>query len=121
MSPNIFSQFFRVGPVFYLANWFLFSCILIFTNRQILVEYKFPFPFSLTTWHLTIAAIVTRVLRRHSQLLAGIDEVEKKLTWKKWMKSVLPIGALFSISLACANYACKNRLFFFKKKRTLYL
>ncbi|KAJ3151561.1 hypothetical protein HDU89_002004 [Geranomyces variabilis] len=95
----------EVHPAVFIAAWFFFSTALIFTNRHILVELNFPYPIFLTTWHLTLATIFTRVLRHTTSLLDGVAEVEKKLTWKRWSTSVLPIGLLFSGSLACGNYA----------------
>ncbi|KAI8908817.1 DMT family organic anion transporter [Powellomyces hirtus] len=92
-------------PAVFITAWFFFSTALIFTNRHILVELNFPFPIFLTTWHLTLATVFTRVMRHTTSLLDGVAEVEKKLTWKRWSTSVLPIGLLFSGSLACGNYA----------------
>ncbi|TPX63284.1 hypothetical protein SpCBS45565_g06717 [Spizellomyces sp. 'palustris'] len=88
-----------------VGAWFFFSTALIFTNRYILVELKFPYPVLLTTWHLLLATAATRLLRRYTHLLDGVDEVNKKLTWSKWATTVLPIGFLFSGSLVCGNYA----------------
>ncbi|KAI8826192.1 Cas4p protein [Fimicolochytrium jonesii] len=92
-------------PSILISLWFFFSTTLIFSNRYILVELNFPFPLLLTTWHLSLATIATRVLRKYTNLLPGIDEIDKKLTWDKWARTVLPIGLLFSGSLACGNYA----------------
>ncbi|KAI9100467.1 triose-phosphate transporter family-domain-containing protein [Phlyctochytrium arcticum] len=95
----------RTSPVLYISAWFFFSSAIIFTNRYILVELEFPFPVMLTTYHLTVATIATRLLRRFTHMVDGVEEVNKRLTWGKWSTSVLPIGILFSGSLACGNYA----------------
>ncbi|RKO91774.1 triose-phosphate transporter family-domain-containing protein [Blyttiomyces helicus] len=95
----------RIGPALYLAVWFFFSTTLIFTNRYVLVEMGFAFPLTLTTWHLINATVFTRLLRRFSSMLDGVAAVEKHLTWSRWAKSVLPIGALFSLGLATGNHA----------------
>ncbi|RKO85953.1 TPT-domain-containing protein, partial [Blyttiomyces helicus] len=92
-------------PAIYLAVWFLFSTTLIFTNRYVLVELGFSFPLTLTTWHLINATVFTRLLRKYSSLLDGVSAVEDQMTWNQWAKSVLPIGALFSLALATGNYA----------------
>ncbi|RKO91491.1 duf250 domain protein membrane protein [Blyttiomyces helicus] len=95
----------RLGPAIYIAVWFFFSTTLIFTNRYVLVEMGFSFPLTLTTWHLVNATVFTRLLRRFSSLLDGVAAVEEQMTWNQWAKSVLPIGALFSLALATGNYA----------------
>lgn len=96
-------------PAIYVICWFCASTALIFSNRYILIELDFPFPVFLTTWHLTLATVATRLGRRYTRLLDGVAEVEKRLTWRKWATGVLPIGLLFSGSLVCSNYACKQR------------
>jgi hypothetical protein len=56
---------------------------------------------ALTAWHLLFAAIATRVLAQTTALLEGRKTF--KMTGKKFMKSILPIGLLYAGSLVCSN------------------
>ncbi|KAG5461305.1 MAG: hypothetical protein BJ554DRAFT_6519, partial [Olpidium bornovanus] len=98
----------KLGPAFYIVTWFLFSTTLIFSNRYILVDRTFPFPLCLTTYHLGIATVATRLLRRFTNLMPAVSAADSRLTWDKWARRVLPIGVLFSLTLACGNYACTS-------------
>lgn len=54
-------------------------------------------PIFLTTWHLTFATIGVRILKRSTRLLDGLNNVQ--MTWDRYLRSIVPIGALFSASL----------------------
>ncbi|KAJ3001762.1 hypothetical protein HKX48_002719, partial [Thoreauomyces humboldtii] len=77
----------EIHPAVFITAWFLCSTALIFTNRHILVELNFPYPLTLTSWHLTLATITTRILRHTTGFLDGVTEVDKKLTWQRWSTS----------------------------------
>lgn len=80
-------------------------------------------PIFLTTFHLVFATIGTRVLARTTHLLDGLQNVQVRLlispelqcscrecsvaqmTMDRWLKSIVPIGALFSASLIFSNMA----------------
>lgn len=64
---------------------------------------KFPFPVFLTTFHMAFAAVGTRILARYTTLLKGLSNVE--MTFDRWYRNILPIGALFSGSLVFSNMA----------------
>jgi len=76
---------------------------VILFNKFIFTSLKFEFPIFLVTWHLTFATIGTRLLRRTTNLLNGVDEVH--MTRDKFVRSVLPIGFLMSGSLVLSNTA----------------
>jgi hypothetical protein len=60
-------------------------------------------PIFLTTFHLVFATVGTRILARTTHLLDGLANVQ--MTWDRWFRSIVPIGALFSASLIFSNMA----------------
>ncbi|KAJ3010016.1 hypothetical protein HKX48_007630 [Thoreauomyces humboldtii] len=90
-------------PAFYIAAWMSLSGAVIVFNKYILFESGFPFPIFLTTFHLVFASIATRVLRKTTSLLDGLEDV--KLTKEIYIKAILPIGVLFSSTLIFSNTA----------------
>ena len=106
----MFASFKGWGVILSLGAWFAFSTSIIFSNRQILVEQGFHFPLTLTGWHLTFATIATRTLAHCTPYLDGVQAVNSRMTWEIWSWTVVPVGLLFSASLACANYACKFKV-----------
>lgn len=55
----------------------------------------------LTTWHLTFATIMTQILARTTTLLDGRKTV--KMTGRVYLRAIVPIGLMFSLSLICGN------------------
>ena len=55
------------------------------------------------TFHLAFAAVGTRILQRTTRLLDGAKEV--KMSKDMFVRSILPIGVLFSGSLILSNTA----------------
>ena len=49
-------------------------------------DLNFHYPITLTTLHLVYAAIATRLMRRFTSLLDGLDNVE--ITWQRWYSTV---------------------------------
>lgn len=93
-----------VIPAFVIIPlWMAISICVILYNNAIYNTLNFRFPVFLTTWHLLFSAIATRVLQRTTTLLDGVKDVE--MTRDRWVRSILPIGALFSGSLILSNYA----------------
>ncbi|KAJ3006049.1 hypothetical protein HKX48_000332 [Thoreauomyces humboldtii] len=93
----------RVHPSFYIGTWMVLSSTIILFNKYILDKGGFPFPILLTTWHLVFATGATRILRKTTGLLDGIDAIQ--MDWTTWFKAVVPIGALFSATLILSNMA----------------
>ncbi|GMK58339.1 hypothetical protein CspeluHIS016_0503710 [Cutaneotrichosporon spelunceum] len=83
--------------------WMACSISVILYNKYVFTNLNFPYPVFLTTWHLFFSAIATRVLQRTTTLVDGAKDIE--MTRERWMKTILPIGALFSGSLILSNYA----------------
>jgi len=76
---------------------------VILYNNHLYTVLDFKFPVFLVTWHLTFAAIGTRVLQRTTNLLDGTKDI--KMNKDMFLKSILPIALLFSGSLILSNSA----------------
>lgn len=63
----------------------------------------FPYPVFLTTFHMALNTVGTRLLARFTHLMDGLKDVE--MTSERWYRNILPIGALFSGSLVLSNMA----------------
>ncbi|KAG1800275.1 TPT-domain-containing protein [Suillus plorans] len=83
--------------------WIALSSGVIIYNNYIYNTLNFKFPVFLVTWHLTFAAIGTRVLQRTTHLLDGAKDVP--VSKDMFLRSILPIGLLFSGSLILSNTA----------------
>lgn len=92
-----------VHPSIIIAIWIAFSSGVIVYNKYLLVNLNYPFPVFLTTFHMSFAAVGTRLLARYTTLLNGLSSVE--MTMDRWYRNILPIGALFSASLILSNMA----------------
>jgi hypothetical protein len=44
-------------------------------NKAVLDQMKFPFPMFLTTWHMTLATILTQIMSRTTNMLPCVNEV----------------------------------------------
>ncbi|CAD6574746.1 MAG: hypothetical protein TREMPRED_001212 [Tremellales sp. Tagirdzhanova-0007] len=86
-----------------LPTWIMCSISVILYNKFVFSSLDFPYPVFLTTFHLIFSALSTRVLKRFTTLIDGADQIQ--MTPEKWVKSILPIGILFSGSLIFSNYA----------------
>ncbi|GJE94845.1 TPT-domain-containing protein [Phanerochaete sordida] len=83
--------------------WIVLSSSVIIYNNYLYNTLNFKYPVFLVTWHLTFAAIGTRVLQRTTPLLDGAKDVH--ISKELFMRSILPIGLLFSASLILSNTA----------------
>ncbi|KAG2156814.1 TPT-domain-containing protein [Suillus bovinus] len=83
--------------------WIALSSGVIIYNNYIYNTLNFKYPVFLVTWHLTFAAIGTRVLQRTTHLLDGAKDVP--VSKDMFLRSILPIGLLFSGSLILSNTA----------------
>lgn len=83
--------------------WIVLSMTVILYNNYIYNTIKFKYPVFLVTWHLLFAAIGTRVLQRTTNLLDGVKDVN--MSKDTFLRSILPIGLLFSGSLILSNTA----------------
>ncbi|KAJ5155861.1 hypothetical protein N7492_008664 [Penicillium capsulatum] len=88
-------------PAVYVTIWITLSSSVILFNKYLLDYRNFRFPIILTTWHLTFATIMTQILARTTTLLDGRKTV--KMTGRVYLRAIVPIGLMFSLSLICGN------------------
>ncbi|KAL5523054.1 hypothetical protein ACEPAF_1321 [Sanghuangporus sanghuang] len=93
----------RYSAAAIIPVWIVLSSAVIIYNNYLYNQLYFRFPVFLVTWHLVFAAIGTRVLQRTTHLLDSAKDV--RITQDMFIKSILPIGALFSGSLILSNKA----------------
>ncbi|KAH9061087.1 hypothetical protein EDB87DRAFT_1674319 [Lactarius vividus] len=93
----------RLSTAFIIPIWIVLSSAVIIYNNYLYNTLNFKFPVFLVTFHLGFAAIGTRVLQRTTHLLDGAKDVH--LTKDMFVRSILPIGLLFSASLILSNTA----------------
>ncbi|KAF7719737.1 Triose-phosphate transporter family protein [Penicillium ucsense] len=88
-------------PAVYVSIWITLSSSVILFNKWILDYANFRFPVLLTTWHLAFATIMTQLLARFTTVLDGRKSV--KMTGRVYLRAIVPIGLMFSLSLICGN------------------
>merc|ERR1711939_9442 len=102
--PNTQSQpVAKMHPAPVICIWIVLSSTVILMNAYILKDLGFDFPVTLTTLHLAYASLGTRLLRRFTHLLYGLDRID--MSWDRYLRNIVPIGALFSASLVFSNLA----------------
>ncbi|KAK7283078.1 hypothetical protein RIF29_12336 [Crotalaria pallida] len=86
----------------YVAIWIFLSFTVIVYNKYILDKkmYNWPFPISLTMIHMSFCASLAFLLIRVFRLVDPVS-ISRDL----YLSSVLPIGALYSLSLWLSNSA----------------
>lgn len=86
----------------YVATWIFLSFSVIIFNKYILDRkmYNWPFPISLTMIHMGFCSSLAFLLVRIFKLVEPIG-----MTREIYMFSVVPIGALYSLSLWLSNSA----------------
>ncbi|KAL8866879.1 MAG: hypothetical protein Q9174_006023, partial [Haloplaca sp. 1 TL-2023] len=72
---------------------------LILLNKSIFERARFPI--LMTCYHLTLATIMTQILAHASTWLDGRYAV--KMDLRLYLKTIVPIGLLYSLSLVCSN------------------
>jgi len=93
----------KLSTTFIVPVWIIISSSVIIYNNYLYNTLNFKYPVFLVTWHLSFAAIGTRVLQRTTRLLDGAKDVN--MTRDMFVRSILPIGILFSGSLIFSNTA----------------
>lgn len=104
MPPTVEIQRLKAAgqhPAVFVLSWIALSSITILFNKYILSNLKFAFPAILTCWHLAFATLMTQILARTTTLLDGRKSV--KMTGRVYLRAILPIGVLYSLSLVCSN------------------
>lgn len=86
----------------YVAIWIFLSFTVIVYNKYILDRkmYNWPYPISLTMIHMTFCSSLAYVL---VNVLKVVEPVQ--MTRDVYLKSVVPIGLLYSLSLWLSNSA----------------
>ncbi|RDB30613.1 hypothetical protein Hypma_005877 [Hypsizygus marmoreus] len=93
----------RLTATAIIPVWIVLSSSVIIYNNYLYNTLAFPYPVFTVTWHLAFAAIGTRVLKRTTHLLDGTKDV--RMDRRMFVRSILPIGVLFSASLIFSNTA----------------
>lgn len=86
----------------YVAVWIFLSFSVIVYNKYILDRklYNWPYPISLTMIHMSFCSSLAYILVR---ILKVVEPVS--MSWDLYLKSVVPIGLLYSLSLWLSNSA----------------
>lgn len=92
-----------IHPAFYIALWIAMSASVILFNKWVLATAKFDFPLFLTTWHMVFATAMTQVLARTTSTLDS--RLKVPMDGPTYMRAIVPIGVMFSLSLICGNLA----------------
>lgn len=86
----------------YVAIWIFLSFSVIVYNKYILDRkmYNWPYPISLTMIHMSFCSALAYVLVRVFKVVDPIS-----MSWDFYLKNVVPIGVLYSVSLWLSNSA----------------
>ncbi|KAH7886841.1 TPT-domain-containing protein [Phlebopus sp. FC_14] len=93
----------KISAAAIIPVWIVLSSTVIMYNNRLYNTLQFRYPVFLVTWHLVFAALGTRLLQRTTNLLDGAKDVH--MSKQMFMRSILPIGLLFSGSLILSNTA----------------
>ncbi|KAJ5653899.1 sugar phosphate/phosphate translocator [Penicillium lividum] len=90
-------------PAFYIALWIALSSSVILFNKWVLFTAHFNYPIFLTTWHMVFATAMTQILARCTTILDSRHNVP--MNPATYVRAIVPIGIMFSLSLICGNVA----------------
>lgn len=90
-------------PAVYVATWIALSSSTILFNKYILSSAGFGYPIILTSWHLSFATICTQIMARFTHMLDSRKKVP--MNGHVYLRKIMPIGLMFSMSLICGNQA----------------
>ncbi|EWZ93363.1 hypothetical protein FOWG_06144 [Fusarium oxysporum f. sp. lycopersici MN25] len=91
----------RIHASIYIITWIFFSNTTILFNKWLIDTAGFRYPIILTTWHLVFATIATQLLARTTTLLDSRHSLP--ITRRLYIRTILPIGVLYSASLVFSN------------------
>ncbi|BDA42040.1 probable sugar phosphate/phosphate translocator At5g25400 [Coccomyxa sp. Obi] len=99
MSPDkaLFGQV--VLNTFYVSLWITLSGTVILYNKWILAYYGFPYPITLTMWHMLFSSALAFLCVRTGYVPSV------NMTADTYFRAVVPIGALFAGTLWLGNAA----------------
>ncbi|KAI1367669.1 triose-phosphate transporter family-domain-containing protein [Xylaria arbuscula] len=92
-----------IHPAFYIALWIALSSSVILFNKWVLFTAKFDYPLFLTTWHMAFATLMTQLMAKFTTTLDSRHKVP--MNTNTYMKAIVPIGIMFSLSLIFGNFA----------------
>ena len=75
----------------YVLLWVSLSGAVIMYNKWILVFYDFPFPVTLTMWHMGFSSVLAAICVK-----TGWVPAEKKMTSEIVLTAILPVSILFA-------------------------
>ncbi|KAI0549349.1 triose-phosphate transporter family-domain-containing protein [Xylaria curta] len=93
----------NIHPAFYIALWIALSSSVILFNKWVLFSAKFDYPLFLTTWHMAFATLMTQLMAKFTTTLDSRHKVP--MNTNTYMKAIVPIGIMFSLSLIFGNFA----------------
>ncbi|KAL8834404.1 MAG: hypothetical protein Q9170_003772 [Blastenia crenularia] len=89
----------QLHPAFFVAAWMILSSAVILFNKWILDRARYPI--LMTCYHLTFASVITQILARVGNILDGRHSI--RMTPGLYVRAIVPIGVLYSLSLVCSN------------------
>ncbi|KAK4082995.1 uncharacterized protein Triagg1_1885 [Trichoderma aggressivum f. europaeum] len=92
---------FQIPVWAHIINWMFFSNVTIIFNKWLIDTAGFKYPILLTCWHLIYATIATQILARTTTLLDSRRSFP--ISGRLYLRTILPIGLLYSGSLICSN------------------
>lgn len=84
----------------FVCVWMSVSMAVIMFNKWLLAFYGFPYPLTLTMWHMTFCSSIALVLVRGLKVVKSVN-----MSSTEYRKRVMPIGALYAASLWLSNSA----------------
>ena len=82
-----------------VAGWYVVSLSIIFTNKHLLTDRGFEFPFSLSCATNAFVFFLVWASTRPAALRP------RPLPWSTLMRVVMPIGVLTALDIGCSNWA----------------
>lgn len=76
---------------------------MIMFNKAVMSTLDFPYPMFLTTYHMVLSTVMTRILAATTSWLPGV--AENKVNVQVLQKQIFPVSLFFSISLVLSNKA----------------
>ncbi|KAF5834994.1 triose-phosphate transporter family-domain-containing protein [Dunaliella salina] len=89
-----------VRSYFYVLLWMSISISVILFNKWLLAYSGFPFPISLTLWHMAFCTVVGTLAVRVFKVVKSHN-----MTRRDYIRRVMPIGMLYAGSLWLSNSA----------------
>ena len=89
-----------VASYFYVGQWMTVSISVIIFNKWLLAYAGFHYPITLTMWHMFFCSTIAFFVIRVFGLVKSFD-----MSAREYLQRVMPIGALYALSLWLSNSA----------------